>query len=89
MSKCKDCLSEQVCRYNDGINLYCKEDCECPHFKNKADFVEVVRCGQCKHYKMHYHYFDADKPTGFGHCTLIGMDVDIGDKYFCSCGERK
>ena len=38
---CKDCLKEDVCRYNDGHNLYCKEDYECPHFKNKADVVEV------------------------------------------------
>lgn len=47
MSKCKECVSEKVCRYNDGINLYCKEDYECPHFKNKADFVEVVYCKEC------------------------------------------
>lgn len=48
MSKCKKCLSEQVCRYNDGINLYCKDDYDCPHFKNKADFEEVVRCKDCE-----------------------------------------
>lgn len=46
MSKCKECLSEQVCRYNDGINLYCKDDYECPHYKT-ADVVEVVRCKEC------------------------------------------
>ena len=32
MATCKDCLKEDVCRYNDGHNLYCKEDCVCPHF---------------------------------------------------------
>jgi hypothetical protein len=41
MATCKNCLKEDVCRYNDGHNLYCKEDYECPHFKNKADVVEV------------------------------------------------
>ena len=32
MSNCKQCLCEKVCRYNDGHNLYCKEDYKCPHF---------------------------------------------------------
>lgn len=41
MSTCKDCLSEKVCRYNDGHNLFCKEDYNCPHFKNKADYALV------------------------------------------------
>ena len=41
MATCKDCLCETLCRFNDGFNLYCKEDYECPHFKNKSDFQEV------------------------------------------------
>lgn len=47
MAECKKCVSEKVCRYNDGHNLYCKEDYECPNFKNKADVVEV-RHGEWK-----------------------------------------
>ena len=43
MAECKKCVSEKVCRYNDGHNLYCKEDYDCPNFKNKADVVEVRR----------------------------------------------
>lgn len=77
MSKCKECLSEQVCRYNDGINLCCKEDYECKNFKNKADFVEVVRCKDCK------HYGDA------GDCEVHPYDGRIGVNYFCEDGERK
>jgi hypothetical protein len=53
MSNCKACLSEEVCRYNDGHNLYCKEDYYCPHFKNKK---EVGKCGNCLY----------SKPTTFG-----------------------
>ena len=49
MPKCENCLSEKVCRYNDGHNLYCKDDYECPHYKPTADVVEVVRCKDCKH----------------------------------------
>lgn len=36
VSKCKQCICEQVCRFNDGHNLYCKEDYECPHFVSKS-----------------------------------------------------
>ena len=115
MSKCKECVSEQVCRYNDGVNLYCKEDYECPHFKNKAgvikcedclyvnvprekvignatdcdhfkdkaDFVQVVRCKNCVNY------------CGFEHCENGICDVDPVNKravfptHFCSYGERR
>lgn len=24
MSNCKECVCEQVCKYNDGVNLWCK-----------------------------------------------------------------
>lgn len=41
MSKCRNCLSEEICRYNDGHNLYCKEDYVCPHFKNYSEWVHL------------------------------------------------
>ena len=79
MSNCKKCLSEQVCRYNDGINLYCKENYECPHHKT-ADVVEVVRCKDCEHYCANYCTRDIK-----GRTNMFYMNVDD----FCSYGERK
>lgn len=32
MSTCKNCLKILVCKYNDGHNLFCKENYKCPHF---------------------------------------------------------
>jgi hypothetical protein len=43
MATCKECLSEKVCRYNDGHNLYCKEGYVCPHFISKYHF-EISKC---------------------------------------------
>ena len=43
MADCKECLSEKVCRYNDGHNLYCKLDYTCPHFIS-MDFIEMSVC---------------------------------------------
>ena len=41
MSKCKNCLSEEVCRYNDGHNLYCKDEYVCPHFTDRSEWVHL------------------------------------------------
>lgn len=41
---CKDCIHDGTCHYfaDDMRDKYCCED-----FKNKADFVEVIRCKDC------------------------------------------
>lgn len=39
MASCKDCLCEIVCKYNDGVNEYCKGNC--PHFKDRNRFIEL------------------------------------------------
>lgn len=53
MATCKDCIHYLVCDYWEK-EAY-PNDCEnydkalCKFFKNKADFVEVVRCKDCKY----------------------------------------
>lgn len=39
MTSCKECICEIVCKYNDGVNEYCKGNC--PHFKDRTRFVEL------------------------------------------------
>jgi hypothetical protein len=78
--KCKDCIYFKRCVVL-GVALDMKHDKEadknCRHFKNKADFVEVVRCKDCKH---------KEKLTNkwckfwFKFCAY--------DNNFCSHGER-
>ena len=79
MGDCKKCVSEKVCRYNDGHNLYCKEDYECPHF------FEVVRCKDCVNFKS------ISNPK---YCTKHMDDWGDGEIYtdeddYCSYGERR
>lgn len=94
MSNCKQCLCEQVCRFNDGHNLYCKEGYGCPHYKTVYDVVEVVLCGECKHSKSidtkqsPFRYY---KPE----CIMCYCEEAIGDEpmvylptHFCGFGER-
>ena len=65
MASCMECIHFNPC------NTYCSA------FKNKADFVEVVRCKDCKHRtgtKMKCSMFD---------------DIQMDRNHFCSYGERK
>lgn len=84
MAECKRCVSEKVCRYNDGHNLYCKEDYECPHFKNKDDVAEV------KHgeWIINSSYLDVDDC----HCSLCDQIMITGAgirKNYCpNCGAK-
>ena len=45
MATCKDCLYEGFCYYTVTF----ADRSGCKKFKNKSDFVEVVRCEKCKH----------------------------------------
>ena len=42
--KCNDCIYEKMCE-----GRYEREHCN--SFKDKANFVEVVRCKDCKHFQ--------------------------------------
>lgn len=57
---CKDCVHCDVCEYHEDLYIeiditgeqektiyFSNVENECNHFKNKADFVEVVRCMDC------------------------------------------
>ena len=38
MNTCKDCTSEIVCKYNDGVNEWSKGNC--PHFTNMTKLLQ-------------------------------------------------
>lgn len=55
MSFCEKCIHYEMCEWHenlipDTIVTFFPHNEDCPLFKNKADFVEVVRCKNCKHY---------------------------------------
>ena len=52
MATCKDCISFSRCKemYEAfGVYIDFENSAVCKHFKNKADFVEVVRCNDCQY----------------------------------------
>ena len=85
---CKDCIHYEVCATKEEkISLATKvkelvaDNFTC--FKNKADFVEVVRCKDCK-------YGELDDPAlpNQRFCRHNGCDWN-NENHFCSYGERK
>ncbi len=51
MAECKKCLHFDICKmYADDVRGDYEDSClfeDCSNFKNKEDFVEVVRCKDC------------------------------------------
>ena len=98
MKTCKDCIHfKDVCEEH-GLyfeNEYLKnvafsENIKdlCHGFKDKADFVEVVRCEKCKHGDVSCHAKTKDgEETIACYCHLKKAVTDV-DSY-CPSGERR
>ena len=83
---CKDCIHKRLCVVKAFPDMFenTKWDKErCDQFKNKADFVEVVRCNDCKYRILWDNGMGGQKNT----CDLFFRGV-VGDEY-CSYGKRK
>lgn len=99
---CKDCIGYEFCsigRDEDtvfyGKDIACNDvEDLCRYFKNKADFVKVVRCKDCKQFSEN---IEGTRPIegADGKC-FIRMVHSIDTQYcgvcyddYCSYGERK
>lgn len=78
---CKNCIHDKLCdmwAVESGLPFVNPNTCE--HFKNKADYVEVVHCVECKKWKVNPNNLYG------GYCRHCeGASID----HFCSYGERK
>ena len=71
---CKDCIHINICR---AYETECPE-CTCNHFKNKADFVEVVKCFWCKH-----------AYNSMTRCYCHRFESEVCENGYCNYGERR
>lgn len=83
---CKDCLHYDVCYHIEHYGRLTETEEPCGGFKNKADFVEVVRCKDCKNYKPQAKsaHWNSEKR----YCCRCAT-VKVSDNDFCSYGQRK
>ncbi len=99
---CEDCVHHDLCFDNGTLftnftttgrkaeNV--ETNCPFKNFKNKADFVEVVRCKDCKHWKKY------ENTAGAGNCKKREFSFEYGNEHTfnpitmpdfnCSYGER-
>ena len=78
MATCKDCEFGGSC-----VMLHKSDSQVCNTFTHKKDYVEVVRCKDCKFWKD-----DILRDDGEIKCCFIGMYMTKGDNY-CSFGKRR
>ena len=81
MATCKDCIHKELCNTHGYIDA---DECGC--FKNKADFVEVVRCKDCQWATKRIN----DNELFKYQCrNTIACGKPRREVDFCSYGERK
>lgn len=95
MSTCKDCLHFEACKLKHRKYFAEETDVEylCNQFKPKADYIAVVRCGECKFWERLY-YRPFVEPRNDGRCKALWQFHDAErnitfEDHFCSYGERK
>lgn len=102
---CKDCLHRDGCCNFVPIEGTIEEKAEylyeclkkpCKDFKSKTDFVEVVRCKDCEHWKRVGSDNIFEKDFGECRCEFWADDSWMGncrketyESSFCSFGKRK
>ena len=80
MASCYDCIHCDVCSGIGACSYHCSDVTKCKYFKNKEDFVEVVRCKNC-------HYLNND----YWHCDFWSDENYIlypDSKHFCGNSRR-
>ena len=82
---CKDCVHYEKCKplrldFADSVN----PNQTCQYFKNKADFVEVVRCKDC----VCFSYYREPIKGCNGKCEITQLLIR-DDNFFCRDGVRK
>ena len=87
---CKDCIHYDLCmdKFKKQYSIYADKNItvdECEHFKNKADFVEVVRCRECKYSREQGKVLGV---TSYKFCSKHNISC-LSSYDFCSYGERK
>lgn len=102
MATCKDCAHYEVCnwdkdKYDKSIITSfpnCNEK-NCGLFQNKSDFVNVVRCKNCKYFGEYTEQHKVTVERADGDCFIYALysedrqfwSVQYDD--YCSYGKRK
>ena len=85
MARCTQCLNWDECQF---ISCNWDTDEECYSFRNADDFVEVVRCKDCKYCEHFYpEKLPGKLPREAYYCSPKRLGVSANS--YCSDGQRK
>ena len=101
MANCNNCIHHDLCIDNlvrqfptyKNRNIVNGDDCE--HYKSTTDFVEVVRCKDCKQFMEYSDAYKRAVERADGDCFIKHThsydNQFIACRYndFCSYGKRK
>lgn len=79
MTTCKDCVHYNVCGYHIDEETFMTTE-ECSHFKNRADFVELVKA----EWLYNTRYYSCSVCGGKRFNLLLGTDAE----YCPYCGAK-
>lgn len=81
---CNNCLYTALCNAYRNLYLEDKENAEkeCPSFKNNLNFVEVVRCRNCKH-----HHSEQEPCHGRTEHFCSKLNIQVFADFYCGYGE--
>lgn len=93
MRKCETCLHNGFCINQDCMEAQGKQMEECRDWRDKAEYIRVVRCRDCRYARE----MSAAEAEEYPENTLICGDNDVSDNgympvradHYCACGRRK
>lgn len=80
---CKSCVHHRVCGYRLDYETDVTNS-KCSHFRQKCNYVEVVRCKDCKYFKTPKWGDDM-----INTCREMSGCLDVHPDGYCSYGIRK
>ena len=87
MAECKECVHYSVCQYHIDEETEMTVE-ECSNFKNKANFVEVIRCKDCECYMPQIPPRGEVPEAGFCIGSFEPVKFVLGTD-FCPHGNKK
>ena len=80
---CGDCIHVDICKEVNSGWFSRENPAYCKGFKDRANYVEVVRCKDCKWVEKGKDY------EPYCNHWKSGLYANVKDDDFCSYGERK
>ena len=91
--KCENCIYHKNCQFiaSHKFAYIHGQISGCTAFEDKSNYVQVVRCKDCKHFEQMYDLRNGWK-LHFGLCLLKTNhrhDEQVNCDYFCGDGEKR